>query len=119
MIIRHPQTARIAPAKNVDRNWLFEVLQTRMVREQYEVRAVGTTFRTLNIWDLRRIAIPTISFEEQARTAHEFKDIHTRHMDLTSRLTQKITLLRERQQALITAAVTGQIDVTTARGVQV
>ncbi|MET9314205.1 restriction endonuclease subunit S [Kribbella sp. NPDC003505] len=34
----------------------------------------------------------------------------------TSLLRERVTLLRERRQALIAAAVTGQIDVTTARG---
>lgn len=32
---------------------------------------------------------------------------------------RQLALLSERKQALITAAVTGQIDVTTARGVDV
>lgn len=109
-------TARIAPANHISGQWLFQVLQTRMVLDECDVRAVGSTFRTLNIWDLRRIPIPTLSRERQDLLSREFQSEIDWNLASRSRLTRQIDLLQERRQALITAAVTGQVDVTTARG---
>ncbi|MFK4270786.1 restriction endonuclease subunit S [Streptomyces milbemycinicus] len=109
-------TARIAPASNVDRKWLFHALQTRAVREQCEVRAVGSTFRTLNIWDLRRVLIRWAPIDEQSKIADRFELELSHHDKLRSATQRQLKLLALRRQALITAAVTGQIDVSTASG---
>ncbi|MGQ0778946.1 MAG: restriction endonuclease subunit S [Pseudonocardiales bacterium] len=50
------------------------------------------------------------------------KDVDARLRSVSQfeeQLTQQLSVLAERRQALITAAITGQIDVTTARGVTV
>src|SRR5207244_1031530 len=51
-------TARLAPAEDVNGEWLLHAFRTKAVQEQAGVRAVGSTFRTLNIWDLRRLSVP-------------------------------------------------------------
>jgi type I restriction enzyme S subunit len=108
-------TARVAPRQNVSLRWLFHALRSRAVQEQCDVRAVGTTFRTLNIWDLRRINIPTPpSFAEQERLADVLDDAERRFDELTAALETQIGLLQERRQALVTAAVTGQLDIPEA-----
>ncbi|WFE35589.1 restriction endonuclease subunit S [Micromonospora sp. WMMD975] len=110
-------TARIAGRKGVDKRWLFHALQTRAVRDQCDIRAVGSTFRTLNIWDLRRICLPLVSSVEQARMAEKFDEVLYRHGVIASKLERQIALLQERTRSLIAAAVQGQIDVTTAQEV--
>jgi type I restriction enzyme, S subunit len=108
-------TARVAPRHNVSLRWLFHALRSRAVQEQCDVRAVGTTFRTLNIWDLRRINIPTpSSFTEQERLADVLDDAERRLNKLTAALASQISLLQEHRQALITALVTGQRDIPEA-----
>ncbi|MFD5221791.1 restriction endonuclease subunit S [Streptomyces tendae] len=109
-------TARIAAAEGVNNEWLFHALKTRLVREQCDLRAVGSTFRTLNIWDLRRITIATTRAEEQNELVRQFKTIEARHTSLQRDAKRQIALLAERRQTLITAAVTGQFDVSTASG---
>ncbi|MEU8179156.1 restriction endonuclease subunit S [Micromonospora sp. NPDC049047] len=110
-------TARIAPGRGVSGRWLYHVLQTRVVLDQFDIRAVGTTFRTLNIWDLRRISIPAIPSAEQVSTAEKLDAILLRHGDLKSRIERQMMYFEERKNALVAAAVTGHFDVTTARGV--
>ncbi|WP_433651540.1 restriction endonuclease subunit S [Micromonospora zamorensis] len=109
-------TARIAAASGVSVDWLLQALQTRTALEQYNTRAVGTTFRTLNIWDLRRILIPTVPEIEQATLASRITDIMVDYRRLRSLTEKQLHLMTERRQALIAAAVTGQIDVSTASG---
>lgn len=111
-------TARIAPGKNISTDWLFQTLACQSVQEECKVRAVGTTFKTLNIWDLRRISIPVLPSQKLRQRAT--KDV-VREADrvegLASVMESQADRLLERRMALITAAVSGQLDVTTARGV--
>lgn len=104
-------TARIAPAVGIDGRWLFEALQTRAVQDQCEVSAVGTTFKTLNIWDLRRIEVPTPPRHTQSELAALLRQWQDESMNLAAALQRQIDLLIEHRQALITAAVTGQLRV--------
>ncbi|WP_455360484.1 restriction endonuclease subunit S [Streptomyces sp. SYSU K21746] len=109
-------TARIAPAQGVDGRWLLQALQTRQVREQCALRAVGSTFRTLNIWDLRRININSVPPEMQASTISRFDSYATTHARIRNGSQRQVELLTERRRAVIIAAVTGQFDVSSASG---
>lgn len=67
-------------------------------------------------WDrFGSIPIALSSVEDQGEIGESIRGIRP----LRARITQFQDLLTERRQALITAAVTGQIDVSTARGVEV
>lgn len=59
------------------------------------------------------------SSREQVDIAHHFDRQLEETLTLQSLIDGQLGLLAERRQALITAAITGQIDVTTARGVSV
>ncbi|MEV3921127.1 restriction endonuclease subunit S [Actinomadura coerulea] len=109
-------TARIAARQGIDRRWLLQALQARSVQEQCQVRAVGSTFRTLNIWDLRRVVINVSPERTRDQQLDYLESSLARHRAITSSAVKQGVLLAERRQALITAAVTGQFDVSTASG---
>ena len=74
---------------------------TDLIRDGQELRFSNFT----------QVALPLVPMEEQASIA-EFLDREIPKMDeLITEATHAITLLQERRSALITAAVTGQIDV--------
>ena len=104
-------TARIAPDAGVDGRWLYQSLRLRRVQDEMDVRAVGSTFRTLNIWDLRRIGVPTPPADEQEQLAEAVEAIRRRADALARKLVGQVNLLREHRQALITAAVSGELEV--------
>ncbi|MFJ8779214.1 hypothetical protein [Streptomyces sp. NPDC102476] len=85
--------------------------QSKLMGNQY-----GGTKTQLSLPDIRGIRIPVLPIEQQTRMARSIK----RQIDAIDRqrlLRQRqLALLTERRQALITAAVTGQFDVTTASG---
>ena len=54
------------------------------------------------------------SLPEQRMIAHELSAFRSEHETVTHGLAASIVLLQELRQSLITAAVTGEIDVTTA-----
>lgn len=65
----------------------------------------------LNYGNFRLVKLPRVPWNEQDAIA-TFLDHETERIDeLIAKLEQHMTLLREHRQALVTAAVTGQIDV--------
>ena len=103
--------ARVAPAENVNGKWLRYALQSSPVRDALASGSLGATIRGINIFDLKRAAIPTPPLEEQSRIA-TWLDGGLLQIDvLVSESKRAMMLLRERRSALISAAVTGKIDV--------
>lgn len=73
--------------------------------------AAGGTKQQLALDDIRGLVVPYPPLEEQRRIA-AYLDEQTAKMDVLIAETERfIELVRERRAALITAAVTGQIDV--------
>jgi type I restriction enzyme S subunit len=103
--------ARIAPLPDVDESWLLCALRAREVFAQLEQRATGATIRGINIFDLKRVRIPTPPDTEQREIAR-FVGEKIREIEaLVVEAGRAISLLQERRTALIAAAVTGKIDV--------
>lgn len=93
-------------------------LSTTYVRELLQLESVGSTMDNLNTQILGRVAIPTPPMKEQklivAHLNHQTTQIDT----LIAETQTAITLLQERRSALISAAVTGKMDVRKARWVE-
>ncbi|GAA1311742.1 restriction endonuclease subunit S [Saccharothrix xinjiangensis] len=71
----------------------------------------GSTIRTIGMGDLKAFRIPLPPLDEQRRIV-EYLDEETPKIDTLIAETERfIELSRERRAALITAAVTGQVDV--------
>ncbi|GGV76981.1 restriction endonuclease subunit S [Streptomyces thermoviolaceus] len=78
--------------------------------------AMGSTHKTIYVPDLQMLRIPLPSVNEQKEIVQTIRRQNNRIDSLTDRVRRQQELLRERREALITAAVTGQFDVTTASG---
>lgn len=77
--------------------------------------AMGSTHKTIYVPDLQTLRIPLPDLVEQHRIVEEIRDQNLKIDQLVDAVERQTVLLAERRQALITAAVTGQLDVTTAR----
>jgi len=76
-----------------------------------ELQSVGSTRESINTDILRNMPIPIPPLPEQ-RAIATFLDRETGHIDiLTTKVHESISKLREYRTALISAAVTGKIDV--------
>jgi type I restriction enzyme S subunit len=69
----------------------------------------------INLELLKEAVIPVPSIKQQCWITREVDNSLTRDRSLLDTLECQLSLLAERRHALITAAVTGQLDVTTAR----
>lgn len=106
--------ARVAPASDVNPFWLRAVLRTDRVCAQVGARVTGATIKGLNIWDLKRIQIPPSDAGRQAQDLQRLVPDSERTRRLIASLTRQIELLVEHRSALITAAVTGELNLAKA-----
>ena len=105
----------IRPMKSaLNSNYLNCLCQSNIVASQVESFVKGAGLPRLSIQNLLRVTGCFPPLHEQLAIA-AFLDRETARIDtLTAEANRAITLLRERRSALISAAVTGQIDVRNA-----
>jgi type I restriction enzyme, S subunit len=106
--------ARVAPRSDVDAEWLRYALVCTPIREALAAGSLGAAVRGINIFDLKRVRIPTPPPGEQdLLVAHLARELAS--IDKLAQATQQtVALIKERRAALIDAAVTGQIDLESA-----
>ncbi|WP_217175615.1 restriction endonuclease subunit S [Coraliomargarita akajimensis] len=103
--------ARIAPKVPSDNRWLMYTMKSTSVFSQLEVGSLGAAVRGINIRDLKKAIIPYPPQSER-NDIEAFLDIQLGKLDrLSVDCKRQIELLQERRTALISAAVTGKIDV--------
>lgn len=105
-------SARIAPWR-CDPNWLAGALSAPSVQSEIRQRVTGATVQGINIRDLRRLPMPVPPADIQVRIGRNARDLEERTVGHRGALTHSIALLAEYKSSLITAAVTGELDVTT------
>lgn len=93
----------------------FLLLCLRAMRSELLGRlAMGSTHKTIYMPDIEGIRVPLPTLEEQERVVNEVWE-RLRPIDAAvAAIERQIDLLREHRQALITAAVTGELDVAKA-----
>ncbi|MGC4850899.1 restriction endonuclease subunit S [Micromonospora sp. DT15] len=94
------------------------VLRSQYGRQQITSTIRGAAGLTVKIRgeDILGLTIPQIPPSEQAAFTDSLERAESELFQLSTVIDQSNVLLAERRQALITAAVTGQFNVTTARG---
>jgi type I restriction enzyme S subunit len=103
--------ARIAPATGIDSQWLLYALQSPRFFSQMEREARGATIRGVNIWTLNKGRVPDVPLKVQHSLASRLGALDTRIGGLVDEIQRQIGLLGEHRQALITAAITGQLGI--------
>ena len=104
-------TAKISPGPSCLRDFLLFMLAANGSQTYFDLMAKGATFREITLDALRRLPVVVPPIEEQrsisAYLTHQAESFDT----LTATAESAIALLQERRAALISAAVTGKIDV--------
>ncbi len=109
--IINPRLIRLRVRSDVKAGFLCEVLRSQVVFEQFAVLSRGGTMDVINIGTLSNIYVPCPPFEEQQRILSFLADSLMEIDSLVAEADATIALLKERRTALISAAVTGKIDV--------
>ncbi|HEX6498999.1 MAG TPA: restriction endonuclease subunit S [Micromonosporaceae bacterium] len=106
----------IRPGDKLSPRYVEYVLNSEYAREHVSQHSVGSIQAHFNIGAMKQIPFPTLTRSEQDRVVQGLDEKVGDLDKLSDLLRAQETLLAERRQALITAAVTGQIDVSTASG---
>ncbi|MGI8407707.1 MAG: restriction endonuclease subunit S [Actinomycetota bacterium] len=101
--------ANWVPGPLVDSAYLLYAL--RAMRPEFERLRFGSTHKTIYMPDISQLVMPLPPLEEQKRIVHHIRAECSRLLQARERLRQTVEKLKKYRSALITAAVTGEIDV--------
>lgn len=109
---------RVTVTPDLSREFLILVSLSTRVRDQCAEASHGASQSMANLKseEIKSWPIPRAPIAAQRDVVSELNKIRGHTARLVARIDRQLALLAERRQAMITAAVTGQIDVTTARG---
>ena len=93
--------------------WLAYAFNTRFVRHQVEVVQYGAAQKQFNLEHAREFTMPVPPCSEEPDLIERIRAFRDRNSKIKDSTLQSIDRLKEYRSALITAAVTGQIDVQT------
>ncbi|MQY24869.1 restriction endonuclease subunit S [Nocardia aurantia] len=95
--------------------YLSALLASQHGRRYFRFTSTQVGIATTSSAKVRDFPVPVTTLAEQRVAVKEYERLRDTSRRLMDVLDCQLTYLAERRQALITAAVTGQIDVTTAR----
>ena len=94
--------------------YLVALLRTKALRYYFTSQSVGSTMENLNTDILLGMPILVPPLEQQRALLTDLDRASAASHSAARDLASSVSLLQEYKQSLITAAVTGEIDVTTA-----
>jgi type I restriction enzyme S subunit len=100
---------KLSPEYSSD--YLQHVIRSPIIIQQLANMMIGSTFKRINVEEIRSFMIPSPPPKEQAQISEYLEGELSKFDTLTAEAQRAIDLLQERRTALISAAVTGQIDV--------
>jgi type I restriction enzyme S subunit len=104
---------RLRLVGKIDPRYVSFILSTQLVRQQIELEATGASNSMQNIGQatIRGLAVPLPPENEMADIMETVGFRLNKYQEIISRVERQVELLKERRKALISAAVTGKIDV--------
>lgn len=112
--IINPRLIRVRANQLISPDYLAMLMRSSVVFEQFSLWSRGGTMDVINIGTLSRIVLSVPPVAEQ-RAILNYIECEVGRIDVLLHKTEcSINLLKERRSALITAAVTGQIDLREA-----
>ncbi|SEP15023.1 restriction endonuclease subunit S [Trujillonella endophytica] len=103
------------PNDAVEPKWLETFFNSEQGRSQVRLVQYGAAQEQINLGDVVEFVLPVPSRDEQRLFMRELQEKQDDLVRLDRLISESVTLLRERKRALISAAVMGEFDVTTAR----
>ncbi|CAG4911211.1 unnamed protein product [Acidocella sp. C78] len=116
--IINPRLIRVRFQPDVMPEYAQIVLKSPIAFNQMAMLSRGGTMDVINIGTLKSLVLPIPSMEEQQKICTFVSCAEQRTQSLVDEASRAIALLRERRAALISAAVTGKIDVRDVAGAE-
>ena len=98
-------------SNEINHQFVFYLIQSDSIQRYFIFESSGTTIFNLSLESVRKMPVPYSDLDEQHRIV-EYLDDKTQKIDTTiEKESQRIELLKEYRQSLISEVVTGKIDV--------
>ncbi|SKA56555.1 restriction endonuclease subunit S [Photobacterium toruni] len=110
-IILGKSAAYINCTDTISPDYLMLLLRTNEYRRYFDLEVTGTTISNLSLNSIRQMKVCTPTFEEQTEIVKYCHSNEHKYNLLIESAQNAINLMQERRTALISAAVTGKIDV--------
>lgn len=110
-VIFGKSAAYIECKEYIQNELIYYILQSEYIKNYFEDSFSGTTIKNLSLETIRKMPIPISSIEEQKSIIGSLKKQIKKTEEIISKTLHAIELLKEYRISLITAAVTGKIDV--------
>ncbi len=91
--------------------WMAFAIRSSLARAQLDAGQYGGTKTQLSLGDIAALRVPVPNVDEQRRRLDHLTQVLSTTESARQLLTRQIALLQERRQALITAAVTGVLEI--------
>ncbi|MCU0567178.1 MAG: restriction endonuclease subunit S [Oculatellaceae cyanobacterium Prado106] len=105
--------ALIKPFHSEINSYFFKyVLESKTVFDQFQARKLGSALQHIHLVELSNIFIPLPPIKEQGEMAAEIKAKIDHCQKIEERVFSQIEKLQEYRRSLITAAVTGKLDIS-------
>lgn len=98
-------------SSEVTSNWLADYLDSNATRYQFDLNRSGGVQSFVSLGTLRNLIICVPPLDQQFEMVNKLSEVTAKIDRLIDKGATSIELLKEHRQALITAAVTGKIDV--------
>lgn len=95
---------------SIDTDFFMHQLKSRVVSYQLDTLMVGSTFKRINVDDIRNFIVVMPPEEEAVDIRKYLNSMVSKYRRLEQTALDQVALLQERRTALISAAVTGKID---------
>lgn len=105
------RVARLRPRTGLDRDYLYRALQSRQFYAAFEPLMTGVSVPHVSGGQIGAFKVPLPDLQSQQRIVSHLAKARERSEDLRRAVERQQELLRLRRQSLITAAITGQIEV--------
>ena len=92
-------------------SFLVNYLTTSQAKKYYDLEVTGTTIFNLSLNSIRNMKVPLPPIDEQKGIVQFIAEQYSKYETLIQSSAKQNKLLKERRTALISAAVTGKIDV--------
>ena len=97
--------------KNMDSEYLLHQLKSPLIKKQLDSLLIGSTFKRINVEDIRTFIVALPPHHEQSQIVQVLAGRTKDYDALVNDAESAIEPMKERRTALISAAVTGKIDV--------
>jgi type I restriction enzyme, S subunit len=104
-------TAKISPGAKIDAGFLLAYINSMPVQTYLDRASKGATFKEIALETLRKTPALVPQVFEQAEIASRVRSLGDEFQALIDQASMAVALLQERRTALISAAVTGKLDV--------